>query len=406
MKKLVILMLMFIRIANPLLSMNEQSLNDCNDDDILNSFQNLTEGVNREKKEVNLSDVIFQGNSDTDNFNHDDNFGGDYQAYAASCYDVLPSLGKRFDVQGLNDDSDFFIRSIPIAPCFQDEDFCTKKGILNENGSDCFIISSLQVLKNIPEFLDVLKTKTSFNQALESFMRNVHDNKLPVSGISTLRAHLTTSDYLKEMKFGQQDAQEFISGLLTELNQDDKDISKNFGLGIEQSFLCASCGHGWKSTDHKELLLPLHLSAYTHANLVSIEELINEIKEEEFIEDGTCEACNARGIVRSIALSFLPKNLIISFKRFTYQNGQAIRLNVKVSLQETLVVNDNTYQLCGVILHHSGHEDSITAGHYTAYVKDSDQAWYHYNDGVCTQVLISDVTQPSSEPYICLYRQQ
>lgn len=420
MKKLIFLTILCVSYHSfdSLLSMNG---NPCDDygfnDDIFRSFQMTISNENSQEtndavsfqntkaNDINLSDLFLENNNHID---HED-YDLDNNLHKAINFPLQSVLGKR--VHPDEDFDDYFLQSMPIAPIFQDESHSeigyNNTGIINENGTDCFIISSLQVLKNIPKFLEILKMEASPARELNCFAEKLHGNTKPVPGIKMLRDTLVQSSSLQFMKCGQQDAQEFISGLLTTLEQDDENerVKNNFGIGIEYCSLCCSCGQAWNGGAQVDFLLPLHLSNYADSDAASVQDLINgELGSEEFLENGKCEQCEGLGILRSLVLDTLPNVLLISLKRFNHIEGKITRLNINVSPQEDLFVGNQNYKLCGVILHHHDVETSVNAGHYTAHVKNSDGIWHHYDDALCEQTTLEEVTKASSKPYVCLYR--
>ena len=58
------------------------------------------------------------------------------------------------------------------------------------------------------------------------------------------------------------------------------------------------------------------------------------------------------------------------------------------------------YNLYGICNHSGG----VAGGHYTAYVKNSNNKWYHFNDTNCNEVSVGKLKSPLA--YCFFYRKQ
>ena len=101
----------------------------------------------------------------------------------------------------------------------------------------------------------------------------------------------------------------------------------------------------------------------------------------------------------------LPNILIVDFKRFNNVNKKLNNI-IKTPLLgldlSSYVIGYNKdkyiYELFG-ICNHSG---ECLGGHYTAYVKNSNQKWYQYNDTNVTEISESQLI--TSKGYCYFYR--
>jgi len=101
-----------------------------------------------------------------------------------------------------------------------------------------------------------------------------------------------------------------------------------------------------------------------------------------------------------------PNILVISFKRFNnrFQKNQIL---VNFPINELDLSNyvigykkeDYKYKLYGVC-NHSG---NVMGGHYTAYVKNANNKWYHFNDTSVSEVGLNE-SIVSSKAYVLFFR--
>ena len=103
-----------------------------------------------------------------------------------------------------------------------------------------------------------------------------------------------------------------------------------------------------------------------------------------------------------------PNILVIDIKRFSSANNKNQILvdfpleNLNLSEYVIGYNKDNyIYDLYGVC-NHSG---SVQGGHYTAFVKNANGKWYHYNDTSVSEVsVISQIISPKA--YCFFYRKR
>jgi ubiquitin C-terminal hydrolase len=100
--------------------------------------------------------------------------------------------------------------------------------------------------------------------------------------------------------------------------------------------------------------------------------------------------------------------LVIDLKRFN-SRGQKNQILVTFPL-ETLDLSEYVigykkdsykYELYGVCNHSGG----VMGGHYTAYVKNANGKWYHFNDTSVSEVgLVDSIISPKA--YVLFYRRR
>ena len=141
----------------------------------------------------------------------------------------------------------------------------------------------------------------------------------------------------------------------------------------------------------------------------SLIDCLNHYVEGETIEgwynDESKERINIR---KKIEFWSFPNILVIDLKRFNnrFQKNQIL---VKFPIDELDLSNyvigykkdDYKYELYGVCNHSGG----VMGGHYTAYVKNANEKWYHYNDTIVSEVgLTESIISPKA--YVLFYRKK
>ena len=110
---------------------------------------------------------------------------------------------------------------------------------------------------------------------------------------------------------------------------------------------------------------------------------------------------------KNIRFWSLPEVLVITVKRFDNngrKNQQMIDFPLEnLDMREHIVGYDKDsyiYDLYGICNHSGG----TAGGHYTAYVKNSNGKWYHFNDTNCNEVDLGTLKSPYA--YCFFYRKQ
>ncbi len=109
--------------------------------------------------------------------------------------------------------------------------------------------------------------------------------------------------------------------------------------------------------------------------------------------------------VKQLTFWTLPKVLIIDMKRYNYSGTKNQRL-IDFPLDEldmrryvTGYEKDKYIYDCYAVCNHSG---SVHGGHYTAYVRNANNNWYHFNDNMVKEVRQSSIV--SQKAYCLFYR--
>jgi ubiquitin C-terminal hydrolase len=103
----------------------------------------------------------------------------------------------------------------------------------------------------------------------------------------------------------------------------------------------------------------------------------------------------------------LPEVLIITLKRFG-NNGRKNQKMIdfpleNLDLRKYIVGYDKNsyiYDLYGICNHSGG----TSGGHYTAFVKNANGKWYHFNDTNCNEINLGALKTPKA--YCFFYRKQ
>jgi len=100
----------------------------------------------------------------------------------------------------------------------------------------------------------------------------------------------------------------------------------------------------------------------------------------------------------------LPEIFIIHLKRWNYR-GQKNQTNIQFNLKcdfskyvSNLDNNNNNYELYSI----SNHQGSSLGGHYTTFVKNANNKWYHFNDTKVTEVNEQNII--TNQAYCLFYR--
>ena len=109
--------------------------------------------------------------------------------------------------------------------------------------------------------------------------------------------------------------------------------------------------------------------------------------------------------VKQLSFWSLPTVLIIDLKRYNYSGNKNQRM-VDFPLDELdmrpYVIGYDQHKYiydCYAVCNHSG---TMSGGHYTAYVKNENGKWYHFNDSVVTCIKKTLVASPKA--YCLFYR--
>lgn len=157
------------------------------------------------------------------------------------------------------------------------------------------------------------------------------------------------------------------------------------------------------------LLLDIELPKDSQNN--TLEECIESYTKNELLDDeNRYETKDGEKIEANKKISFwkLPNVLIIAIKRFSNgirKNESLVKFPIDhLDMSPYLVgynKNDFNYEVFGICNHIGG----IMGGHYFAYIKNSDNKWYNFNDSDITEITdLSTLISPSA--YCFFYRKK
>ena len=129
----------------------------------------------------------------------------------------------------------------------------------------------------------------------------------------------------------------------------------------------------------------------------------------EFLEGSNAwfnEKTNMKqGVVKTIKFWSLPNILVVDFKRFTNSNRKLNHIIdtplVGLDLSKYVIGYNREqyiYELFGICNHYGESQ----GGHYTAYIKNSNQNWYNFNDTNVTEISESQLI--TAKGYCYFYR--
>lgn len=321
-------------------------------------------------------------------------------------------------------------------------------------GNTCFINSTLQCISHIYElnlFLDSETYKKRINKVPESLLliewdklRNLmwSENCIikPAGFINAVQkvAHLKDKDIFTG--YAQNDLTEFMNFLFTSFNESIKrevdmnikgdiknktdklakvcyDMMKNMYKNEYSEFLkmfYGICVSEIKSLESNyENIVPepffnIDIPIDKHDTLF---ECLEQYTEKEILDDDNKilneETEEKEKASKRIMFWNLPDILIITLKRFSNnnkKNNKIIEFPLKnLDMSKFILGYDKDsykYDLFGICNHIGG----VNGGHYTAYVKNANDSWYHFNDTNVSKLNISNLQ--SSNAYCFFYRKR
>ncbi|KAK7444731.1 hypothetical protein CaCOL14_000275 [Colletotrichum acutatum] len=346
---------------------------------------------------------------------------------------------------------------------------------LNNPGVWCYANSTIQVLRMSPGFgkeLASFEWQNMYKVPRKADEKNDHPQLMSrilsnlfhwlESGKFDVMKAQTLMDYSRSVceksrikdkgdEFGgsrQQDAQEFMSWLLTYLHDETNQrrdraepdnipppqmgggksmlqgsyewwgqyqkknlsIVDKYWRGLELStVVCTQCNNRTYTWSHYDFL-----SVPVNSKLHTLEDCVRSLLEPEILADYQCDNCKKKVQGRKQSrLARMPELFCLSLKRFSYtEYGRASKDSSKITWnfnkfnldeffippEERQTVGpppDQKFELpfdyeCYAVIVHSG--SSISTGHYYAYVRDSNTpdpaAWYKINDSKVTSIRI------------------
>jgi ubiquitin carboxyl-terminal hydrolase 8 len=183
----------------------------------------------------------------------------------------------------------------------------------------------------------------------------------------------------------------------------------NIFYAVHVSTIC-SLETGQQLQINPEPYFMIDLPIPTNNKSPSLIDCMNLYCEGEILKDDNAwfneETGKKENIQKKISFWSFPNVLVIDLKRFDSRNRKNQILVTfpldKLDLSEYVVgykKKSYVYDLYGVCNHSGG----VLGGHYTAYVKNANSKWYHYNDTSVTEVpVVESIVSPKA--YCLFYR--
>ena len=329
---------------------------------------------------------------------------------------------------------------------------------LSNMGNTCFINSCMQILSHTYELnnfldLEIFKIKLNKNfhselllewNELRKILWNNNCIVSPGKFIKTIQKVAKLKDFEIFTGYSQNDISEFLLFIIdTFHNSLSREININIVGNIENdkdkiAVLCFEMIKNMYSKEYSEIwniFYAVHVS-----EIISLEtnETLKMTPEPFFIldlpipennkspslidcfdlyvEGEVLDGENAwfnektnkkENIRKKISFWSFPNVLVIDLKRFNSKNQKNQKL-VTFPLDNLNLSNyvigykkkSYIYELYGVC-NHSG---SVLGGHYTAFVKNANGKWYHFNDTKVSEVTLSSIITPKA--YCLFYRKK
>ena len=309
---------------------------------------------------------------------------------------------------------------------------------LTNLGNTCFLNATMQVLSHTYElnnFLEMNTYKKKLNNKYDSALllewdelRNLlwKENCIvsPFKFVKTVQklAKLKGQDMFTG--FNQNDLPEFLifvidcfhNALSREVNMTINEYSEIWKIfyGIHVSIL-ENASTGKKISITPEPFFIINLPIPLNNKCPSLIDCFDLYVEYELMDgdnsiqiEGSDEKVSAK---KSISFWSLPNILVIDIKRFNTSTTTMKKNQIMIDfplenldLSKYIIGYDKTsyiYDLYGVC-NHSG---SLLGGHYTAFVKNMNNKWYHYNDTTVSEVKIEEQIK-TPKAYCFFYRKQ
>lgn len=158
-----------------------------------------------------------------------------------------------------------------------------------------------------------------------------------------------------------------------------------------------------------DLPIPLHPLNFGNARSLNLTDCFDAFVADEILQDWENDVSGMReSVKKNIAFWNFPRVLIISLKRYSpdgkYKNAAFVDFPVDDLDLSRYVVGykpaSYKYTLFGV----ANHMGDVNGGHYTAYVRFSNDKWMCCNDSAVSEMSASQIVSPSA--YCLFYRKR
>lgn len=342
------------------------------------------------------------------------------------------------------------LKSNPKRREFSENSKLGLRGLINL-GNTCFMSCIVQVLIHTPLLRDYflsdrhLCTFSGTDQCIvceieRIFQENFSGDMNPISPHKLLHMIWTHAHHLAG--YEQQDAHEFFIAVLDLLHRHliyKTNISPScctcivdtiFTGKLQSDLVCQVC-KGVSTTIDPFWDISLDLPAVSPAvpgtlpSGISLQDCLQRFTQPEHLGSGAkirCSKCNAhQESTKQLTMQKLPVVASFHLKRFEHSSRLHKKITTRVDFPEILdmtpfisharnnlskkkeyqgIPSNNKYVLFGVI----NHIGNLDAGHYTSYIRQHADLWFHCNDH---QILPASITQVlDSEGYLLFYHKQ
>lgn len=135
--------------------------------------------------------------------------------------------------------------------------------------------------------------------------------------------------------------------------------------------------------------------------------IINDDADDDAGDKWVCDKCNTSAkSLKTCKLVKLPEMLVISIKRFKYNEkaGEFLKNNASVKVRDVLDIDE--YSVCNEpsykLMSFANHMGNMHGGHYTACCKYDDDAWYKIDDESVSKIK----TYEDRNAYTIFYQKQ
>jgi len=322
------------------------------------------------------------------------------------------------------------------------------RGLINL-GNTCFMSCIVQVLIHTPLLRDYFLSDRhicTFNgtdqciacEIERIFQESFSGESTPFSPHKLLHMIWTHAHHLAG--YEQQDAHEFFIALLDLLHRHlihKTNIQPSsctcivdtiFTGKLQSDLVCQVCNGVSTTVDpfwDISLDLPTVSPANPLANGISLQDCLQRFTQPEHLGSAAkirCSKCNAhQESTKQLTMQKLPVVASFHLKRFEHSSRLHKKITTRVDFPEVLdmtpfisharntvskkkvyqgIPSNNKYVLFGVI----NHIGNLDAGHYTSYIRQHSDLWFHCNDHQILPASISQVLD--SEGYLLFYHKQ
>ena len=286
----------------------------------------------------------------------------------------------------------------------------------------CYINGLLQVLRNVPEFLDTLH-QLNDPRLVESMMMDIFqyigtDEIASAANLRFAEAKLSGHEHL--LDGNQEDTMEFLTFMLPELSPELNNLLDHT-MSVESRFVingkptvCNGCERAPDRT--VEMGNYIELDWPDTPNDLDLGQMMNrnfQINYSGVGEGRRCvfcckhghssdhkgdKKCRPKDYCCQRKLVKAPKILLIQAKRFSYDVQAHKKTNLITSPDNLTISQEHKYKQCGIVCHTG---NTSVHGHYYAKVKKVDQ-WFICDDSNLPLPLTGNIND--EDDYVFVYR--